>query len=172
MTPFPTKVQWEHHVNLEHGLSQSSATTAECPICQDDTSSWLTNAIVHLAWHLEEIALTVLTTNPDSEDGTDLNSELASSESSTSDSLVPAENRHYNAHLDVFGPPPALKDGLSGTTSSAPQRQLVVDTFGLSLLADVSECPERFRGPPEIPRGEQTTQEVGEAKTSPKATDN
>ncbi|KAK7997457.1 elongation factor 1-beta [Apiospora arundinis] len=87
-TPFPTKTQWECHVNLEHGQSQSTATPSECPICQENASDWQTNTNVHLARHLEEIALTVLPTNLDSEDGTDLDSGLASSETSTTDSVA------------------------------------------------------------------------------------
>ncbi|KAK7952583.1 uncharacterized protein PG986_008311 [Apiospora aurea] len=56
-------------------------------------------------------------------------------------------SRPYDAVRDVFG-----------TAGAVPQPMpAVVDTFGLSLLADVSETPELYRGPPEMPRGESTT---------------
>ncbi|KAK8105636.1 hypothetical protein PG999_008995 [Apiospora kogelbergensis] len=88
-SPFPTKAEWEDHVNLEHGLFRSVAPNFECPICQDETPNWRADANVHLARHLEEIALTVLPTNLDSEDGTDLDSGSASSDPSITKSLVP-----------------------------------------------------------------------------------
>ncbi|KAK7956505.1 uncharacterized protein PG986_005727 [Apiospora aurea] len=87
-SPFSTKAQWEDHILLEHDPRGSSWTTDECPICQDDISNSRITAQVHLARHLEEIALTVLPTNLDSEDGTDLDSGLASSETSAEDSQV------------------------------------------------------------------------------------
>ncbi|KAK8048422.1 hypothetical protein PG994_010152 [Apiospora phragmitis] len=56
-------------------------------------------------------------------------------------------SRPYDAVRDVFG-----------AAGAAPQPMpSVVDTFGLSLLADVSETPKFYRGPPEMPRGESTT---------------
>ncbi|KAK6828318.1 hypothetical protein PG987_011659 [Apiospora arundinis] len=109
-TPFPTKTQWECHVNLEHGQSQSTATTSECPICQENASDWQTNTNVHLARHLEEIALTVLPTNLDSEDGTDLDSGLASSETSTTDSVA-SIGQEDSTHPDALDLSTAGQDG-------------------------------------------------------------
>ncbi|KAK8028448.1 hypothetical protein PG991_005504 [Apiospora marii] len=83
--PFETKAQWKDHLSLEHGYFNSSMATSACPVCQEDISNSQTTVNVHLARHLEEIALTVLPTNLDSEDGTDLDSGLASSETSTGD---------------------------------------------------------------------------------------
>ncbi|KAK8114851.1 hypothetical protein PG999_006920 [Apiospora kogelbergensis] len=56
-------------------------------------------------------------------------------------------SRPYDAVRDVFG-----------TAGSTPQPvPAIVDTYGLSLLADVSETPELYRGPPEMPRRESAT---------------
>ncbi|KAK8060007.1 hypothetical protein PG996_009937 [Apiospora saccharicola] len=84
--PFETKAQWQDHISLEHGYPSSSLSTSGCPVCQEAISHNQTTVNVHLARHLEEIALTVLPTNLDSEDGTDLDSGLESSEASTEDS--------------------------------------------------------------------------------------
>lgn len=53
---------------------------------------------VHIARYLEEIALTVLPTNIDSEDGTDLDSGLASSDTTTRDSQVSVEEKPDMSH--------------------------------------------------------------------------
>ncbi|KAK7958631.1 hypothetical protein PG988_013479 [Apiospora saccharicola] len=84
--PFETKAQWQDHILLEHGYPSSSMSTSGCPVCREAISNNQTTVNIHLARHLEEIALTVLPTNLDSEDGTDLDSGLESSEASTTDS--------------------------------------------------------------------------------------
>ncbi|KAK8872749.1 hypothetical protein PGQ11_003263 [Apiospora arundinis] len=67
-------------------------------------------------------------------------------------------SRPYDAVRDVFG-----------TAGSAPQPMpAVVDTFGLSLLADVSETPERYRGPPEMPRVESAMVTDPQVRTAPR----
>lgn len=80
--PFSTKSQWKNHLLLDHGYSQETKTFS-CLICQEHITDGITNLLNHLANHLEEIALTILPTNPESEDGTDHASILASSESSS-----------------------------------------------------------------------------------------
>ncbi|KAI1500655.1 hypothetical protein F5X99DRAFT_385546 [Biscogniauxia marginata] len=83
-TPFSTKSEWEDHLALDHDYPQASKGCT-CPICQEKFSDGLMHVKTHLARHLEEISLTVLPTNLDSEDGTDDDSGLASSETSSQD---------------------------------------------------------------------------------------
>lgn len=80
--PFPTKAQWEAHLALDHGQTDDCHGII-CPICQEETLSGRVNVMSHLAKHMEEIALTSLPTNADSEDGTDVDSGLASEASSS-----------------------------------------------------------------------------------------
>lgn len=49
--------------------------------------------MTHLARHMEEIALTVLPTNPDSEDGTDIDSGLAYSETSVQENQIDLDEK-------------------------------------------------------------------------------
>ncbi|ETS86364.1 hypothetical protein PFICI_00192 [Pestalotiopsis fici W106-1] len=77
---FATKSEWKDHMDLKHTSSQS--TTRNCPVCQENTFYGDDHFSSHIAKHLEEVALTILPTNADSEDGTDADSGLASSESS------------------------------------------------------------------------------------------
>ncbi|KAI1641469.1 hypothetical protein F4809DRAFT_636755 [Biscogniauxia mediterranea] len=81
-TPFSTKSEWEDHLTLDHDYTEKS-NDFTCPICQEKISSGLVHVKTHLTRHLEEISLTILPTNLDSEDGTDLDSGLASSETSS-----------------------------------------------------------------------------------------
>ncbi|KAI9146994.1 Zinc finger transcription factor ace1 [Paramyrothecium foliicola] len=80
--PFSTKNEWENHSATEHDLYQASESF-DCPICQETLQKTPVKMRSHIARHLEEIALTILPTNPDSEDGTDIDSGLASSDSGT-----------------------------------------------------------------------------------------
>lgn len=84
--PFATKTQWEDHLALDHEQS-GSWESIKCPICKEMTQSGKVYVTTHLARHMEEIALTVLPTNPDSEDGTDVESRFTSSEASLRDKL-------------------------------------------------------------------------------------
>ncbi|KAK8051670.1 hypothetical protein PG993_003055 [Apiospora rasikravindrae] len=159
ISPFPTKVQWEDHL-LEHAPLGSSSSISECPICQDDSSNSQTTAKAHLARHLEEIALTVLPTNPDSEDGTDLDSGLASSETSTGDSQVSVGREHDTSHRPAVLTP-GMHDGLSplgppqsnanGHASLPPIRSQLGEQ--LSDHPNMTEKEHAMRhGPPSSPR--------------------
>ncbi|KAK8042350.1 hypothetical protein PG994_012833 [Apiospora phragmitis] len=119
-SPFQTKALWEEHISLEHGPLDSSATTSECPICQDDITSSQTTTKVHLARHLEENALTVLPTNLDSEDGTDLDSGLASSVTSTADSQLSVGREPDTSHFDMPSLPSLVNSPTEGLSSSTP----------------------------------------------------
>jgi hypothetical protein len=90
-TPFSTKNEWENHVAAEHDSLQTSEGL-NCPICQDNLRKPPIQIRSHIARHLEEIALTILPTNPDSEDGTDVDSGLASSAS------------NFQSHVDDEAP--------------------------------------------------------------------
>ncbi|KAI0602749.1 hypothetical protein F4775DRAFT_155029 [Biscogniauxia sp. FL1348] len=81
-TPFSTKLEWEDHLTLDHDYA-GKADDFTCPICQERISNGLVHVKTHLTRHLEEISLTILPTNLDSEDGTDIDSGLASSETSS-----------------------------------------------------------------------------------------
>ncbi|KAL7621498.1 hypothetical protein AAE478_008822 [Parahypoxylon ruwenzoriense] len=83
-TPFLTKLEWENHLTLDHNYSRE-VENFTCLICQERSFGGIVHVTAHLARHLEEIALTILPTNPDSEDGTDDDSGLASSEASSQD---------------------------------------------------------------------------------------
>ncbi|KAK8127916.1 hypothetical protein PG984_009024 [Apiospora sp. TS-2023a] len=106
--PFETKGQWQDHISLEHGYPGSSMSTSGCPVCREAISNNQTTVNIHLARHLEEIALTVLPTNLDSEDGTDLDSGLESSEASTRDSQESIGREPDMSHnLKLSEPAPA-----------------------------------------------------------------
>jgi hypothetical protein len=84
-TPFATKLEWEKHlIACNDVLNPAKAYT--CPICQSTLGS-VVRVSGHLAAHMEEIALTILPTNADSEDGTDVDSGLASSSESSEDNV-------------------------------------------------------------------------------------
>lgn len=74
--PFATRGEWEDHLTWGHHYYHQGSSV--CPICKMGTYD-----INHLGQHMEEIALTILPTNPDSDDGTDINSGSASSETSS-----------------------------------------------------------------------------------------
>lgn len=80
--PFATKSEWKDHLDLKHSSGQN--LKRNCPVCQENEFFGDEHFCSHLAKHLEEVALTILPTNADSEDGTDVDSGLASSESSQS----------------------------------------------------------------------------------------
>ncbi|ORY63867.1 uncharacterized protein BCR38DRAFT_201795 [Pseudomassariella vexata] len=84
---FTTKDAWENHLVLDHRFSVNWDGIV-CPVCKETIKSGKLHVTTHLARHMEEIALTVLPTNPDSEDGTDVDSGLASSEISVRDNLA------------------------------------------------------------------------------------
>ncbi|KAJ4415947.1 hypothetical protein N0V82_007069 [Gnomoniopsis sp. IMI 355080] len=92
--PFPTKAQWETHFALDHARPEDCPGIV-CPICQATTPDGRAHVMSHLAKHMEEIALTILPINADSEDGTDADSGLASDASSSpgSDVSLSAQER-------------------------------------------------------------------------------
>lgn len=69
--PFATRGEWEDHLMLDHQQSDEQKWSA-CPICKEPIRNEKIHPPTHLGRHLEEIALTILPTNPDSEDGTDI----------------------------------------------------------------------------------------------------
>jgi hypothetical protein len=119
--PFPTKSQWEDHFIFEHGV-KDALNDFKCPLCKQQTKSSSEALAAHVGRHMEEIALTVLPTNPDSEDGTDIDSGLASSENS-------GPNDRINYSLE---PNDRNKDDVTCTSTH-------IDTYLLSpLLANDS----------------------------------
>lgn len=110
-SPFPTKARWEDHFLFEHGIFDTLRGT-ECPLCKQQTKGSSEAFAAHVGRHMEEIALTVLPTNPDSEDGTDLDSGLASSENSglnDQDTYIPEPNNrneddvtYTSSHIDSY----------------------------------------------------------------------
>ncbi|KAK8080237.1 hypothetical protein PG997_008055 [Apiospora hydei] len=167
-SPFLTKAQWEDHVLLEHGPLGSSSSTSECPICQDDISKSQITAQVHLARHLEEIALTILPTNLDSEDGTDLDSGLASSETSAGYSQV-SVGRALDKSRSNTVPSPAIHPA-SAPSQATPANVAAVEASEAeeslspvsreeNLMNDTSQfqtAPEDIRAPYETWKTERT----------------
>ncbi|KAK4038583.1 hypothetical protein C8A01DRAFT_37492 [Parachaetomium inaequale] len=64
LVPFSHKKAWIHHLELEHGFADLSKDMA-CPLCQETISS---GQLTHLARHLEEVALTILPANAESDE--------------------------------------------------------------------------------------------------------
>lgn len=62
--PFPNRNTWVQHLRLAHQFDQISEPIP-CPLCLGSIEN---DRISHLACHLEEISLTILPTNPDSDD--------------------------------------------------------------------------------------------------------
>ncbi|KAF3012669.1 hypothetical protein E8E14_011448 [Neopestalotiopsis sp. 37M] len=87
--PFATKSEWKDHMDLKHSSDQN--LKRNCPVCQENEFFGDEHFRSHLAKHLEEVALTILPTNADSEDGTDADSGLASPESSHSTEIEAME---------------------------------------------------------------------------------
>lgn len=118
-SPFPTKTQWEDHFVIEHGISDTQRAI-DCPLCKQQTKGSSEAFVAHVRRHMEEIALTVLPTNPDSEDGTDIDSGLASSENSGLNEqktfILEPNNRaedditYTSSHIDTYLLSPLLAD--------------------------------------------------------------
>jgi uncharacterized C2H2 Zn-finger protein len=177
--PFATKNEWENHVAQEHDLADSSQELC-CPVCQDQS---LTNPIkfrTHLARHLEEISLTILPTNPDSEDGTDLDSGLASDISDDEHTMSPSEDTLDRVWLYIlqplivdkdfrrFGLPASYFDNLLHpkmhlrdveTHLMSMARELSpksdnFQSFGLALMETIRKNLDKFDEPVRVPRGQ------------------
>ncbi|KAH6843469.1 hypothetical protein B0I37DRAFT_315039 [Chaetomium sp. MPI-CAGE-AT-0009] len=58
---------WAYHLELEHGFADLSKEMT-CPLCQEHIGS---GRIAHLSSHLEEVALTILPANAESDDESD-----------------------------------------------------------------------------------------------------
>ncbi|KEY65507.1 hypothetical protein S7711_09297 [Stachybotrys chartarum IBT 7711] len=129
-TPFPTKNEWEIHMATEHDLGGPDGFS--CPMCQETLSDAI-KVRTHMARHLEEVALTVLPTNPDSEDGTDDDSGLASSETSS---------QQYNFMSEVASNPmtvPAVSWNLGDGPSTHMPFPDVVDRIQAKLFRPLLE---------------------------------
>ncbi|KAK4247363.1 hypothetical protein C7999DRAFT_32236 [Corynascus novoguineensis] len=74
--PFSQKTAWMRHLELEHGFARASHEI-ECPFCQEHIDGG--NAS-HLARHLEEVSLTILPADAESNEDSDRNSDEASDE--------------------------------------------------------------------------------------------
>jgi hypothetical protein len=74
--PFPEKNTWIQHLKLEHDFPGVSKQMT-CPLCKECIGS---GGIAHLARHLEEVSLTILPTNTESDDESDENPEEISKE--------------------------------------------------------------------------------------------
>ncbi|KAK3291111.1 uncharacterized protein B0H64DRAFT_42573 [Chaetomium fimeti] len=72
--PFLHKTDWVCHLEVDHGFASYSKQMV-CPLCQEDMSSW---KIRHLSEHLEEVSLTILPANAESEDESDRDLEKGS----------------------------------------------------------------------------------------------
>lgn len=62
--PFSQKRDWVQHLELEHGFADPTKDMT-CPLCRDHISS---GKAAHLARHLEEVSLTILPANAESDD--------------------------------------------------------------------------------------------------------
>jgi hypothetical protein len=74
--PFAQKKAWVHHLELEHGFADQSKNMS-CPLCQENLKDGKTS---HVARHLEEVSLTILPANAESDDESDASSEEESGE--------------------------------------------------------------------------------------------
>jgi hypothetical protein len=72
--PFSEKSTWIQHLKLEHDFPGVSKQIP-CSLCQERIGS---GGIAHFARHLEEVSLTVIPTNTESDDESDGNTEGAS----------------------------------------------------------------------------------------------
>lgn len=138
---FATKSEWKAHLDLKHPSRQDS-NDLKCPMCQDDKFTGDEHYSTHLAKHMEEVALTILPTNADSEDGTDADSGLASSEHSQceenqdTESLTwPAPDNGENGHVAENVP------GLSVSLPAANSAAMVSSGQELSSLSSSAKIP-------------------------------
>ncbi|KAK2030581.1 hypothetical protein LX32DRAFT_316220 [Colletotrichum zoysiae] len=101
VTTFLTKQQWTDHLSLEHS-EIASPEIVDCRICLQNLTGSMVQITTHLARHLEEIALSVLPTSPDSEEGMDDDSQLSSRDGSQLDGLA-KPNIETEAESDAAG---------------------------------------------------------------------
>lgn len=100
--PFPHKTTWIQHLRLEHDFPSASKQTT-CPLCQERIGS---GEIAHLVRHLEEVSLTILPTNAESDDESDENPEEAANDEPNiphgTGSKPPMDQRPPGSGLDVL----------------------------------------------------------------------
>jgi hypothetical protein len=58
-TPFDTRDQWAEHLDLEHNLGPEW-NSIRCPLCEEETGDGRIKVTLHVASHLEEIALAAI----------------------------------------------------------------------------------------------------------------
>jgi hypothetical protein len=96
-----------HHLELEHGFADQSKDMS-CPLCQETLKSGKAS---HLARHLEEVSLTILPANAESDDESDASSEELSGEGMNAQSPGSQPATEHLPHLpnshkpfDIMGP--------------------------------------------------------------------
>lgn len=65
-TAFLSRELWIDHIGLDHGLAPDWQSQ-QCPLCLEQTGSGKGSILIHLARHMEDIALASLPKGPDSE---------------------------------------------------------------------------------------------------------
>ena len=84
--PFLSKKAWMRHLELEHDFADP-AKDFTCPLCQERVGNGKTS---HLARHLEEISLTILPANADSDDESEKTSGEESDEEASNANAIKA----------------------------------------------------------------------------------
>lgn len=92
--PFPDKNSWKHHLDLEHEFADLSKSFA-CPLCQEELNG---GKLAHMARHLEELSLTILPANVESDE----DSEGSSGNESDAEAVVSASSLTETDTADEF----------------------------------------------------------------------
>ncbi|KAK3374676.1 hypothetical protein B0H63DRAFT_255307 [Podospora didyma] len=88
--PLADKRLWVAHLELDHGFA-NSWNDMTCPLCKQQTGSGKASIVSHHARHLEEISLTIIPTNSESDNESDASSTV---------SLVNSEKEGIHAPLE------------------------------------------------------------------------
>ena len=84
-SPFDMKIEWEDHMRLDHEFSSSLNDIMTCSLCDHVLQGTGPERLRHLAEHLEEISLSILTTNAEDEESSDGEQQSDSSEVASPD---------------------------------------------------------------------------------------
>jgi hypothetical protein len=112
------------HMAYEHGLAPDWQSL-ECPLCLQQTGDGRSVISLHIARHMEEIALSALPTSPDSDSDSDGHSNPASLAESDDTEVMPHDAESHPRNLDRRSPLPSKRDDPAEHSSYLRQDSLL-----------------------------------------------